>query len=112
MLSILASHEEEVLRAQDAVHDPDGESNLAGSSHQHRTDPHDQLMDSMTMNLGGLASPHHSLPRRHIGNTSLVDDVLPELYIRLLELCTLLQARSTRRPRLDDKCDRDGTLQV
>ncbi|KAG8717426.1 hypothetical protein FRC08_007513 [Ceratobasidium sp. 394] len=81
MLSILAPHEEEVLRAQDAVHDLDGGSNLAGSSYQHRADPHDLLMDSMTMNLGGLAYSHHSLHRQHLGNMSLVGDVLPELYI-------------------------------
>ncbi|KAG9077087.1 hypothetical protein FS749_011059 [Ceratobasidium sp. UAMH 11750] len=63
MLSILAPHEKAVLRAEDAVHDPDGEGNLAGSPYQHRTDPHDLRMDSMTMNLGGLAYSHHSLSR-------------------------------------------------
>ncbi|KAG8775718.1 CorA metal ion transporter [Ceratobasidium sp. 428] len=75
MLSMLSPHEEEeVLRAQGVVHDPDGENSIAGSSHQHHSDTHDLLT---SMNLG-MAHSHQSLPRRHLGNMDIIDDVPPE----------------------------------
>jgi hypothetical protein len=71
LMSMLSPHEEEeVLRAQGAVQDTDGEPSLSDSSHL----PHQDLLSSM--NLGGLSHSHQSLPPQRplpLGNMAMDD---------------------------------------